>query len=330
MHLPSKELETTVVTGGAGFIGSHLVDKLISNGVNVKVIDNLSNGKLSNLSKCQDKENFCIMKKDLKNLNDKYSIFNDVKTVFHLAANPEVRNGFEHPEISFNENIRCTYNLLENIRKSDVQNIIFTSTSTVYGEPDIVPTSEDYGPLLPISQYGSSKLSCEAMISSYCYTYGIKGIIFRLANVVGKRSTHGVTFDFITKLRRDNKKLEVLGDGTQSKSYIHVSDCIDCFLFCQTKQEKQVEIFNLGNEDRVDVMFIAKNTCKCMGFTNVDIITTGGVDNGRGWIGDVKIMQLDISKLKELGWHPRFSSAAAMELACKELAEELTVSLIGN
>jgi len=147
-----------------------------------------------------------------------------------LAADPEVRIGFESPEISFDRNINTTFNFLESIRKSNVETILFTSSSTVYGEPDLIPTPEDYGPLIPISHYGSSKIACEGLISSYCYNYGIRGIIFRLANIIGSRSKHGVIWDFIKKLHKNKKQLSVLGDGTQTKSYLHINDCIEGLL----------------------------------------------------------------------------------------------------
>jgi len=317
-----SQLGTTLITGGAGFIGSHVVDQLVAGGVQVKVLDNLSAGYLSNLANCEGKENFCFIKKNLNDPENLKETLTDVENVLHFAADPEVRSGFEHPEISYNENIRNTFTLLEKIRRSNVKTILFTSSSTVYGEPNRIPTSEDYGPLMPISPYGASKLACEALVSSYCHTYGIRGLIFRLANVIGSRARHGVIWDFMNKLRKNKHKLEVLGDGKQTKSYLHVNDCTACFFYCLLKSKKHTEIFNIGNDDRTNVMSIAQIVCKNMNLNDVEIITTGGVDNGRGWIGDVKKMQLDISKLKSLGWNPRLSSLEAIELASKELLQE--------
>ena len=324
------QLGTTLVTGGAGFIGSHVVDRLIRNGIQVKVLDNLSAGSLLNLSAQKNNKNFHFAKKDLNDSESTKETLKDVKTVFHIAADPEVRTGFKQPEISYRENIQNTFYLLEQLRKSNVETILFTSSSTVYGEPDIIPTPESYGPLIPISPYGASKLACEALISSYCHTYGMKGKIFRLANVIGSRSKHGVIWDFINKLRLSNSKLEVLGDGKQSKSYLHVNDCVDCFFFCLTANKNQLEIFNVGNEDKIDVISLAKIVCKNMNLRDVEMVTTGGVDNGRGWIGDVKKMHLDISKLKKLGWRPKLSSAEATKLASKELLNEQMVKIIGS
>jgi len=322
-----KKLEAgvTLVTGGTGFIGSYIVDSLISNHLNVRVIDNLSSGNLKNLHKSKDEKNFEFVNKDLNNVESLSDILKDAKTVFHLAANPEVRIGYNQPEISFKENIQNTFHLLEKIRKSNVENIVFASTSTVYGEPDIIPTPEDYGPLIPISAYGASKLACEALISSYCNNYGIKGAILRFANIVGARSNHGVIGDFIHKLQNDKTKLEVLGDGKQSKSYLHVEDCISSFFFCLSKMKKSVEVFNVGNDDKTDVMKIAAIVRDGMGLKNAEIYTTGGVDGGRGWVGDVKLMFLDITKLKQLGWKPKLSSDSSVQLATKELVEEIVV-----
>jgi UDP-glucose 4-epimerase len=325
-----SDMNLALVTGGAGFIGSHVVDRLISNYVDVRVLDNLSAGNILNLSAHKENKKFCFINKDLSDSDTLKETLKDIKIVFHIAADPEVRTGFDHPEISYRENIRNTFYLLEQIRKSDVESIFFTSSSTVYGEPDIMPTPEDYGPLFPISPYGASKLACEALISSYCHTYGIKGQIFRLANVIGSRSKHGVIWDFKNKLRINNKKLEVLGDGTQTKSYLHVSDCIDCFFFCLSKHKKQIEIFNVGNDDGIDVISIAKIVCNNMNFKDVEIVTTGGVDNGRGWNGDIKKMHLDISKLKKLGWKPKMSSAEAIKLASQELLNDSLVKVIGD
>ncbi len=313
------KLGSTIVTGGAGFIGSQVVDSLINFDIEIKVLDDLSSGNMENLSKNKGNKNFNFKKMDIKNPEILKEFNTDIKTVFHLAADPEVKTGFESPKTSYEKNILSTFNLLEQIRKSNVETILFTSSATVYGEPNIIPTPEEYGPLLPISHYGSSKLACEALISSYCHNYGIKSQIFRLANVIGIRSNHGVIWDFVNKLRKNEKKLEVLGDGQQTKSYIHVSDCIDCFLFCLSRITKQVEVFNIGNYDKVNVMLIADVVCSTLGLKNVKIETIGGIDNGRGWIGDVKIMQLGIEKLKKMGWGPKFSSMEAVQMASNEI-----------
>jgi UDP-glucose 4-epimerase len=314
-------MSSLLVTGGAGFIGSHIVDRAVKNGTDVKVLDNLSAGCLSNLSLCGRKKSFRFIKGDLGNSASLGEALKDVKTVVHMAANPDVRTGFENPKIAYDENIRKTFSLLEKIRKTDVETVLFASSSVVYGEPKIIPTPENYGPLLPISAYGASKMACEALVSSYCYNYGITGLIMRLANVIGSRSKHGVIWDFITKLMKHNKKLEVLGNGKQTKSYIHVNDCVNCFFFCLSKATRGVEVYNVGNSDRIDVISIARIVCRNMNLKNVKLVTTGGVDGG-GWVGDVRKMCLDITKLKDLGWRPTLSSKKTVDLACREMLKE--------
>ena len=318
-----KNFDSSLITGAAGFIGSHMTDKLLELGVNVTAVDNFSSGKTENLSNCQKYKSFHLINEDLKTSDNLFPFLQNIDTVFHLAAYPEVRTGFENPEISFRENIENTYKFLENIRKSNVQSLIFSSSSVVYGEPSVIPTNENYGPLLPISPYGGSKLACEGLISSYCHNYGIKGTIIRFANVIGKRSNHGVIWDFIHKLKKNPNKLEVLGDGTQMKSYIHINDCIEGILSSYNFTNKQVDIFNIGNDDQLDVMSIAKIISKQMQLNDTQIVTSGGTSDGRGWIGDVKKMQLDISKLKHLGWNPKLSSELAVQQSTKELLAEI-------
>jgi len=311
--------DSVMITGAAGFIGSHMSDKLIELGTNVTGVDNLSSGKIENLNNCKEKQLFQLINEDLSNSNNLSSVLKNIETIFHFAAYPEVRTGFENPEISFRENIENTYRFLENIRKSNVKSIVFSSSSVVYGEPNVIPTEENFGPLLPISPYGGSKLACEGLLSAYCHNYGIKGTIIRFANVIGKRSNHGVIWDFIHKLKENPNKLEVLGDGTQMKSYIHIDDCIEGILNSYNFTKKQVEIFNIGNDDQLDVMSIAEIVRQEMKLNTAKIVTSGGTSDGRGWIGDVKKMQLDISKIKSLGWKPKLSSKLAVEKSVKEL-----------
>ena len=308
-----------MITGGAGFIGSHLVDALVSRGAEVVILDNLSSGKIDNISHHQGNPNVKFIKGDLLNPQDIEPAVNDCEIVFHLAANPDVRTGSSNPQSHFNQNVMATYNLLEVLRKkNNVKVLAFTSSSTVYGEAP-TPTPEDYGELKPISVYGATKLACEALISAYAHSYGFRAIIYRLANIIGSRSTHGVIVDFIKKLSENPSELEILGDGTQKKSYLHVSDCIDAMLLAIEKTSNQVDIFNIGSEDQINVMTIARLVVEEMGLKNVKFKLTGGVHGGRGWIGDVKNMLLDISKLKGLGWKPRFNSLEAVRRTIREI-----------
>jgi UDP-glucose 4-epimerase len=269
-------MERVLVTGGAGFIGSHLVDALMVRGEEVCVFDNLSTGSIENVRYWLGSQNFTFIKGDLLNTMDLEKL--EVKRysfIFHFAANPEVKIGSTEPGIHFQQNILATYNLLELIRRADAKpTLIFTSTSTVYGEASRIPTPEDYAPLKPISTYGASKLACEALITAYAYTYGFKAVIYRLANIVGPRSRHGVIYDFIEKLKRNPGELEILGDGAQTKSYLHVGDCVDAILLGLEKSTEQVEIFNVGSEDQVDVKTIAQIVIDEMKLKNVKLIFT--------------------------------------------------------
>lgn len=309
-----------LVTGGAGFIGSRVVRSLIKMGQEVRVLDNLSSGSLDNLSDLVDCKRFEFLEVDMVNKKDVIEALSGVDVVYHLAANPEVRAKRAGSEEIFTQNVLTTYNLLEGIAKTEeVDSLIFTSSSTVYGEPEQLPTDESYAPLKPISYYGGSKLAGEALISSYSRMHGFKAIIYRLANIVGADSDHGVIYDFFNKLRADPNELEVLGDGTQTKSYLHVSDCVDGMILGLKKSGKEVTIYNIGSSDQVSVMEIADIVKKEMGYPRARIRLTGGVDGGRGWRGDVKIMQLKTDKLRELGWTPRYNSAEAVRETVKNL-----------
>ena len=316
----NSQLGRVFITGGAGFIGSHLVDKLCQNHVDVVVFDNLSTGRMENLKKWLNVPNFKFVLGDLLSLENVWKTLDGCETVFHLAANPEVRVSSENPKAHYEQNVLATFNLLEAIRKvGSVKTLAFASTSTVYGDALEIPTPEEYAPLKPISVYGASKLASEALITSYAYTYGFKAVIYRLANIVGLRAQHGVICDFIRKLGENPEKLEILGDGTQTKSYLHVEDCINAILLGTNLSHEKVEIFNVGSEDQITVKEIADIVCEKMGLSNVQYIFTGGVDGGRGWKGDVKFMLLNINKLKKLGWKPKLNSRQAVEKAVEEI-----------
>jgi len=314
-------MRSVLVTGGAGFIGSHLVDALMAREDYVCVFDNLSTGSLENVRHWLDHLNFTFIRGDLLSQSDLKKLeVDDYNIIFHLAANPEVRIGSTDPSIHFQQNVVATYNLLERVRRAGGSPIlVFTSTSTVYGEALKIPTPEDYAPLKPISTYGASKLACEALISGYAYTYGFKAVILRLANIVGPRSRHGVIHDFIQKLRKNPNELEILGDGTQTKSYLYVSDCVEAILLATENPENHVEVYNVGSEDQVNVKTIAEIVIEEMGLKNVKLKLTGGVDGGRGWKGDVKNMLLDVSKIKALGWKPKLNSKQAVRKTVREI-----------
>ena len=309
-----------LVTGGAGFIGSHLVERLLLDN-EVTVLDNFSSGRIEFLEPYRDIADFHLLTGDLMNPKMLDRAVSGKDFIFHLAANPDVKLGSEDTHVHLEQNVLATYNLLEAMRKNDVRQMAFTSTSTVYGEAAEVPTPEDYGPLLPISLYGASKLSCEALISSYCHTFQMQSWIYRFANIVGERGTHGVLVDFIRKLRENSGKLEILGSGKQRKSYLEVKDCVCAMIHAVEHSTGEVNVFNIGSEDSVDVTEIADIVVGQMGLDGVEYNYTGGID-GRGWRGDVKLMLLSIEKIKRLGWSPELGSARALEVAVKALLKE--------
>jgi len=309
-----------LVTGGAGFIGSHLVERLLLDN-EVTVLDNFSSGRIEFLEPYRDIPDFHLLTGDLMNPKILDNAVSGKDFIFHLAANPDVKLGSEDTHVHLEQNVLATYNLLEAMRKNDVRQMAFTSTSTVYGEAAQVPTPEDYGPLLPISLYGASKLSCEALISSYCHTFQMQSWIYRFANIVGERGTHGVLVDFIRKLRENPGKLEILGSGKQRKSYLEVKDCVCAMIHAVEHSTGEVNVFNIGSEDSVDVTEIADIVVGQMGLDGVEYNYTGGID-GRGWRGDVKLMLLSIEKIKMLGWSPELGSARALEVAVKALLKE--------
>jgi len=319
----SLKISKVLITGGAGFIGSHLVDRLMVDGKNVTVLDNLSNGSLKNLEQWSGNRRFKFIEGDLKKLNDVEKAVEGIELVFHLAANPEVRVGETDPSIHFQENLVATFNLLQAMRKcASAKTFVFASTSTVYGEAEVFPTPEDYGPSIPISTYGASKLGCEAIAFSYAHTFGLHTLILRVANVVGSRATHGVIIDFIKKLETNPRRLEILGDGTQKKSYLHIEDCVNAILHVThqfLEGGKKVDVYNVGSVDQIEVKRIAGIVAEEMGLRDVEFIFTGGVEGGRGWLGDVKIMHLSIEKLMKTGWKPKYDSEKAVRLAVKAI-----------
>jgi len=315
-----------LVTGGAGFIGSHLVDRLMREGWNVVVIDNLSVGSVKNIKRWLDNTRLKFIRGDLKDAGVVDNAVGEVETVFHFAANPEVRVGETDPSVHFRENLACSFNVLEAMRRSrSAKTLVFASTSTVYGETSVLPTPESHGPLIPISTYGASKLGCEGLACSYTGTFGLRALILRFANVVGPRSGHGVIVDFVEKLHADPGRLEILGDGTQKKSYLWIDDCIEAVFgltrrFLESKE--RVEIFNVGSVDQVTVGKIGEIVVKELNLSDVEFVFTGGVDGGRGWRGDVKLMHLSIKKLLETGWKPKLNSEQAVRLAVQTILKE--------
>ena len=305
-----------IVTGGAGFIGSHLTDLLVSQGCEVVVIDSMAAGRMENLKNVEGKITF--VKCDL--LEDGWQEeFKGADRVYHIAADPDVRGSARKSREVYDNNVTATVRVLEAMKEYNVKEIVFTSTSTVYGEAAVIPTPETYSPMVPISIYAASKLACEAMISAYAATYGWHAWVYRFANIIGARSTHGVIYDFVQKLRANPKELEILGDGTQAKSYLSVGECVNAVVFAPTISHDTFNFFNIGSEDWVTVKRIAELVVEEMGLSGVSFKFTGG---DRGWVGDVPKMQLSVDKLKSFGWNPKSSSEDAVRAAIRATLEE--------
>ena len=240
--------------------------------------------------------------------------FAGAERVYHIAADPDGRGSARKSFEVYNNNVTATIRVLEAMKEHGVKEIVFTSTSTVYGEAYVIPTPENYAPMVPISVYGASKLACEAMISAYAATYDMKAWVYRFANIIGSRSTHGVIYDFVQKLRQNPKELEILGDGRQSKSYLAVENCVAAMVYAPTVSDGTFNVFNIGSEDWVSVRRIAELIVEEMALSNVSFNFTGG---DRGWVGDVPMMRLSVEKLKATGWMPAITSEESVRRAIR-------------
>lgn len=313
-----------VVTGGAGFIGSNLAERLLAEGHAVTVVDNLSGGRREFLGTCFGKPEFRFVEEDLLHLDALTQVMKGHEAVFHLAANSDIPKGRHQTDLDLRLGTLATYNVLEAMRREEVRQIAFSSSSVVYGEPSLVPTPEDYGPLFPISLYGASKLACEGLIGAFCHNYGFQAWIFRFANICGPHGTHGVMVDFIRKLQADPGRLEILGDGKQAKPYLHVSECVDGMLYAWRNAGAPLNCFNLGCEGSTSTERVARRLVNAMQLPDAAFVFAGGK---RGWAGDVPRVRLDCAKLAHAGWRARLSSDQAVERAALELVEELSCKL---
>jgi len=298
-------MDSVLVTGGAGFIGSHIVDRLLALGRKVTAFDNLSTGFEEFLSAAAGNPRFTFVKGDLLDeaaLNRAMQA-SSCSTVFHLAANADVRFGTERPRRDLEQNVVATFNVLEAMRNNTARRIVFASTGSIYGEPDLHPTPETAPFPVQTSLYGASKLAAEGLISAYCEGFGFQGWIFRFVSVVGERYTHGHIFDFHRMLMQDSTKLDVLGDGNQRKSYIYVHDCIDGILTALGKANEKVNILNVGTDEYVKVTESIAVITAHLGCAP-QLRFAGGP---RGWVGDSPFIFLDTAKLRALGWTPRLS-----------------------
>lgn len=307
------------LTGGAGFIGSHLADHLLDTGHDATVYDNLSLSRRRWVEHNLGKLGYRFVQADLLDLAALREAMAGHDTVFHLGANTDIPRGNRDPRIDLDNCVLATYNVLEAMRSLNIKNLVFASSSTVFGEVDVHPTPENIGPLLPLSLYGAGKMACEGFISAYSHLFGIRAAIFRFGNVVGGRMSHGVIYDFIEKLKRNSEELEVLGDGEQEKNYFLVEDCIHGMMHGFAHSPRECDVFNLGSETTVKAKEIADIVISEMGIENVKIQYSGGK---RGWPGDVPVVIYDMSKMRKLGWMATHTSAEAVRIAARRLIEQ--------
>lgn len=290
-----------MVTGCAGFIGSNLVDRLLSLGYKVIGIDNFSTGQRRFLENALSNRNFRLIEDDLYVSTRLADWMEGVESVFHLAANADVRYGTQQPRRDLEQNTIATYNVLQAMVAKNVKNIVFSSTGSIYGEASVIPTPEDCPFPVQTSLYGASKSACEGLISAYCTGFNMRAWIFRFVSILGERYTHGHVYDFYQKLKEDPSKLEVLGNGRQKKSYLHVQDCIDAILLAYAAAGEAVNIYNLGTDHFCEVNDSVNWICEEL-HLKPRIDYTGG---DRGWIGDNPFIFLDTKKIRALGWRPK-------------------------
>ena len=309
-----------LVTGAAGFIASNLIPRLLARGDEVAGADNFFLGKRQYLVQ---HPRFAFHELDLLDLEGVVALVESFRPdrIWHLAANSDISFGTKYTDFDLKGGTLVTYNVLEAMRRTGVKEIVFSSSGAVYGEPTVMPTPEDYGPILPISLYAASKVACETLITAFAHNYDITAWIYRFGNIVGPNPTHGVIHDFVLRLWEDPTKLVVLGDGTQAKPYVYVEDCLDGMEFGIANARAPVNVYNLAVDDQTSVREITDWTIEAMGIDRATIDVQYG-DTPRGWRGDVPQVQLDTRRMTALGWRPKLSSREAVRRTIREVVEQ--------
>lgn len=310
------EFKRAFVTGGAGFIGSHVVDALLADGVEVVVYDNFCTGSQLFLPP-EGSSGLRIVRNDVLNVPALEAAMSGCDFVFHFQANADVRGGRDNTRVDLEQNTLATWNVLESMRKLQIKGIAFASSSAVYGEPEIFPTPENCAPL-QTSLYGASKFACEAMIQAYGEYYGIRSFSYRFVSWIGERYSHGVIFDIMRKLEVDPTRLPLLGDGTQKKSYLYVKDGVRGILRGIRAAQELKNIFNLGHDEFLTVVDLARLVLDELGMAGIPLEFGGGK---RGWLGDSPLVHLDTTRLKQLGWRPETSIEEGIRRTVRYLAE---------
>lgn len=310
-----------LVTGGAGFIGSHVCKRLLDDGNSVVAVDDLSLGNRENVAGFGFSDSFELLVMDCADVKVMRELFvaHRFDGVYHFAANSDIARSHADPDTDFSRTLMTTFAVLESMRESETRQLVFASTSAIYGEAS-GRLREDQGPLMPISHYGAAKLASEAFISSYGENYGIQSWMPRFPNVVGDRATHGAVYDFVRKLKKNPSRLDVLGNGEQVKPYLHVTDLLDAIFMAQSKMDDRVNFFNVAGTTRCNVKRMAEIVVEESGF-DAEIVYTGG---DRGWVGDVPSVEYDTAKVASIGWTPRLDSEAAIRATARWLFDHLS------
>jgi UDP-glucose 4-epimerase len=309
------------ITGGAGFIGGHLTDFLLERGAGqVTVFDNFSTGRHEHLERWRNDPRLTVVEADARDAERLMDAMPGHDFVYHFAANSDIARAQTDPGIDFCNGTVPTHNVLEAMRLNGVKRIVFTSGSGVYGEVGPEPVAERYDRMIPVSTYGACKLACESLISAYSFMFGITGTVFRFANVVGPRQTHGVAYDFINRLHAEPARLKIFGDGTQCKPYLHVDDVLAAFLLMEQRQTGGYDVFNVGTQDQLTVREIADLVCARMGLKDTVYEYTGGA---RGWKADVPFYRLNTDKIRACGWRSTRNSREAVEASVDDMVKAL-------
>jgi UDP-glucose 4-epimerase len=324
MNQGSKEdlgqLTRVCIVGGAGFIGSHFVGSLLSDAriEALTVFDNFSSGREWHLKPHLDDGRLEIVRGDVNDLGMLVKAMEGSHTIIHLASNPDIARAAIEPAVDFDEGTLLTHHVVEAMRLSGAKQILYASGSGVYGDLGDVEPDEDYGPLLPVSTYGASKLAGEALISSYCHMFGMNGCVFRFGNIVGPHQTHGVGLDFVRRLIEDRTRLRILGDGTQSKSYVHIFDVVKAVLLAAGNAPRPFAIFNVATGDYITVREIAELAVEVMEI-NPSAITFEFTGGDRGWKGDVPVVRLNTGRIRKLGWFNEMNSREALRSSLESM-----------
>ena len=319
----SMKIRNVMIVGGAGFVGSHFVDTLMSDldVTKVTVYDNFSSGKRWHLERWSSDPRLNVIEADVRDSQLLTTSMTGHEVVIHLASNPDIAAAATTPAIDFDQGTLLTHCVAEAARMSGVNTVLYASGSGVYGDIGEIEAAEDYGPLTPVSTYAASKLAGEALLSSYAYMFGLRAIAFRFGNVVGPRQTHGVGFDFIRSLRKDPTRISILGDGKQSKSYVFVGDIVRSVLLAHSKVNSPFDVFNVATGDYITVTDIATLACEISGL-DPKLVKFEYAGGDRGWKGDVPVVRLSSKKIRLLGWQQTMNCSESMRNAMNAMYNE--------